>query len=65
LSVLAERQGLTDEHIMGLVDKPAGLFTQQELVALELAETLFRADAGAAGADPALLDRLRSHFRSS
>ena len=62
MSVLAERQGLTQDHIVGLIDRPAGLYTDQELAALELAEALFRESAGAAGADPDLMSRLREHF---
>ncbi len=62
MSVLAERQGLTDEHIAGLVDRPAGLFTDQESTALDLAEALFRADAGAAGASRELMQHLRTQF---
>ena len=62
MSVLAERQGLTDEHISGLADKPTGLFTDQELAALELAEALFKEDAGKSGANQELQSRLRAHF---
>ena len=62
MSVLAERQGLTDAHIAGLVDRPAGLFTDQESTALDLAEALFRADAGAAGASRELMQHLRTQF---
>lgn len=47
---------------MGLIDRPDGLFTDQELAALDLAEALFRESAGAAGADPDLMGRLRTHF---
>jgi alkylhydroperoxidase family enzyme len=53
---------LTQDHIIGLIDRPAGLFTEQELAALDLAEALFRENAGTAGADPDLMARLREHF---
>lgn len=62
MSVLAERQGLTDEHIAGLIDRPEGLFTDQELAALDLAEALFREDAGAAGANTDLMKHLRTQY---
>ena len=62
MSVLAERQGLTQDHIIGLIDRPAGLFTKQELAALDLAEALFRESAGAYGANPELMNRLHEHF---
>lgn len=53
---------MTQDHIIGLIDRPAGLFTEQELAALDLAEALFRENAGTAGADPGLMARLREHF---
>ena len=62
MSVLAERQGLTQDHIIGLIDRPTGLFTKQELAALDLAEALFRESAGADGANPELMNRLHEHF---
>ena len=62
MSVLADRQGLTDQRIAGLADRPTDLFTDQELAALELAEALFREDAGASGANQDLMKRLRAQF---
>lgn len=62
MSVLAERQGLTDEHIAGLIDRPDGLFTDQELAALDLAEALFRENAGTAGASADLMNYLQTQF---
>ncbi len=53
---------MTQDHIIGLIDRPAGLFTEQELAALDLAEALFRENAGTAGADPSLMAQLREHF---
>ncbi len=58
---MAKQQGLDDAHIAGLVDRPAGLFNEAELAALDLAEALW-ANAGRAGADAALRARLQWHF---
>jgi AhpD family alkylhydroperoxidase len=61
LSPIAEKQGVTDTHIAELEHRPAGLFTDQELAAFDLAEALWN-DAAAAGRDVALRERLRRHF---
>jgi alkylhydroperoxidase family enzyme len=58
---LAKQQGLTDEHIAELETRPPGLFTAREEAALDLAEALWR-DAGGAGANEALMQRLRAQF---
>ena len=58
---MAKQQGITDRHIAELVDRPPGLFTDQELAALDLAEALWN-DAGGAGANDELMQRLRTHF---
>lgn len=61
LSPLAEKQGVTDTHIAELEHRPAGLFTDQELAAFDLAEALWT-NAAAAGKDIALRERMRQHF---
>lgn len=61
LSPLAEKQGVTDTHIAELEHRPAGLFTDQELAAFDLAEALWT-NAAAAGKDTALRERMRRHF---
>lgn len=61
LSPLAEKQGVTDLHIAELEHRPAGLFTDRELAAFDLAEALWT-NAAAAGADAALQKRIREHF---
>ena len=58
---MAKQQGLSDAHIAGLVDRPAGLFDERELAALDLAEALW-SNAGRAGSDANLIVRLRQHF---
>ena len=58
---MAKQQGLTDEHIAELESRPPGLFTEQELAALDFAEALWR-NAGESGADAGLLRRLRAQF---
>ena len=62
MSVLAEQQGLTDKHISGLSEKPAGLFSEQEIAALDLAEAIFSANAWEVGTDEVLHQRLKSNF---
>jgi AhpD family alkylhydroperoxidase len=61
LSPLAEKQGVTDRHIAELEYRPAGLFTDQELAAFDLAEAIWN-NAAAAGQDTALRERMRGHF---
>jgi alkylhydroperoxidase family enzyme len=61
LSALAKQQGITDEHIAELEHRPAGLFDEREVAALDLAEALWN-DAGGAGVDAALMRRLHAHF---
>jgi AhpD family alkylhydroperoxidase len=61
LSPIAEKQGVTDRHVAELEHRPAGLFTDQELAAFDLAEVLWN-DAAAAGRDAALRERMRRHF---
>ena len=61
LSPTAAKQGVTDLHIAELEHRPAGLFTDKELAAFDLAEALWT-NAAAAGADTALRQRLREHF---
>lgn len=61
LSPLAEKQCVTDTHIAELEHRPAGLFTDRELAAFDLAEALWT-NAAAAGADTALRERMRKHF---
>lgn len=58
---MAKQQGLSDAHITGLVDRPAGLFNDAEIAVLDLAEALW-SNAGRAGADDALRARLQRHF---
>ena len=58
---MAKQQGLTDEHIAELETRPPGLYTERECAALDLAEALWH-NAGAAGADTALMQRLRAQF---
>jgi len=58
---LAKQQGITDEHIAELESPRLGLFTSQEIAALDLAQALWN-DAGGAGVDPALMQRLRGEF---
>ena len=58
---MAKQQGLTDEHVAELEARPAGLYTEQELAALDFAEALWK-NAGGAGADESLVARLRTHF---
>jgi AhpD family alkylhydroperoxidase len=61
LSTLAEKQGITDAHIAEMSHRPPGLYTDQELAAMDLAKGLWT-DAQGAGKDKALLDRLHAHF---
>lgn len=61
LSPLAAKQGVTDTHIAELEHRPAGLFTDQELAAFDLAEALWTS-AAAAGKDTGLRERMRKHF---
>jgi alkylhydroperoxidase family enzyme len=61
MSALAKQQGLTDQHIAGLLDRPVGLFTDTELAVLDLAEALYN-DASGSGADQELMARMHSHF---
>ena len=61
LSPLAEKQGVTDTHIAELEHRPAGLFTDQELAAFDLAEAIWN-NAAEAGRDTALRERMRKHF---
>lgn len=61
LSPIAEKQGVTDQHIAELEHRPAGLFTDQEIAAFDLAEAIWT-NAAAAGQDKALRERLRQHF---
>ncbi|MBM3359672.1 MAG: carboxymuconolactone decarboxylase family protein [Betaproteobacteria bacterium] len=61
LSPLAEKEGVTDRHIAELEHRPAGLFTEQELAAFDLAEALWT-NASAAGQDVSLRDCMRQHF---
>jgi AhpD family alkylhydroperoxidase len=61
LSVIAEKQGITDQHIAELEHRPPGLFTDQEIVAFDLAEALWT-NASGAGANAALMARVHAHF---
>jgi AhpD family alkylhydroperoxidase len=61
LSTLAEQQGLTDAHITEMKVRPAGLYTEQELAAMDLAKAMWN-NAFEAGKDRALIDRLHQHF---
>ena len=58
---MAKQQGVTDEHIAELAQRPPGLFTEREQAALDLADALWQ-DAGGAGADAALVRRLHAQF---
>ena len=58
---MAKQQGITEEHIAELETRPPGLFTNQELAALDLAEALWN-NAGQAGVNKELMDRLHSEF---
>lgn len=61
LSPMAEKQGVTDQHIAEMEHRPPGLFTDQELAAFDLAEALWN-NAAEAGRDSALRERMRGHF---
>ena len=61
MSALAKQQGITDEHIAELETRPPGLFTSQELAALDLAEALWN-NAGQAGGNKELMGRLQAEF---
>jgi AhpD family alkylhydroperoxidase len=61
LSVLAAEQGITDRHIAELEHRPPGLYTDQEIVAFDLAEAIWTNAAGA-GADEQLMSRLHRAF---
>lgn len=61
MSALAKQQGITDKHIAELEHRPPGLFTNQELAALDLAEALWF-NAGKAGANEELMRRLHAEF---
>ena len=61
LSPQAEKQGVTDQHIAELEYRPAGLFSDQELAAFDLAEAIWN-NAAEAGRDPDLRARMRRHF---
>jgi AhpD family alkylhydroperoxidase len=61
LSALAKQQGITDQHIAELETRPPGLFTNQELAALDLAEALWN-NAGQAGVNKELMERLHKEF---
>lgn len=61
LSTLAEQQGLTDAHITEMTVRPPGLYTEQELAAMDLARAMWN-NASAAGKDKSLIDRLHKHF---
>ena len=58
---MAKQQGITDEHIAELEHRPPGLFDERELAALDLAEALWN-DAGKAGVNTDLMQRLHAHF---
>ncbi len=58
---MAKQQGITDRHIAELEERPEGLFTNQELAALDLAEALWN-NAGQAGVNKELMDRLHAEF---
>ena len=61
MSAWAKQQGITDEHIAELETRPPGLFTGQELAALDLAEALWN-NAGQAGVNKELMGRLHAEF---
>ena len=58
---MAKQQGITDQHIAELEERPPGLFTDQELAALDLAEAIWN-NAGQAGVNKDLMSRLKKHF---
>lgn len=61
MSALAKQQGITDEHLAQLETRPLGLFTKQEIAAIDLAEAIW-ANAGEAGMNQELWRRLRAEF---
>ena len=61
LSTLAEEQGLTDEHITEVNTRPPGLYTEQELAAMDLAKAMWN-DAFNSSKDKALAERLHKNF---
>lgn len=61
LSTLAVAQGITNEHIAEIEDRPSRLFTSQEIAAIDLAEALWN-NAAEAGANEELMSRLHAEF---
>lgn len=64
LSTLAESQGITDEHIAEIEHRRPGLFTSQEIAAMDLAKALWN-NAAEAGTDKELMDRLHAEFNDA
>jgi alkylhydroperoxidase family enzyme len=58
---LAKQQGITDEHLAQLEARPLGLFTKQEIAAIDLAEAMWT-NAGEAGKNQELMRRLHAEF---
>jgi len=61
LSALAKQQGITEEHLVKLEERPLGLFTKQEIAAIDLAEAIW-ANAGEAGKNEDLMLRVKAEF---
>ena len=58
---MAKQQGITDEHLANLDTRPLGLFTKEEIVAIDFAEAIW-ADANEANRNEDLWRRLREVF---
>lgn len=58
---MAKQQGITDEHLAQLETRPLGLFSKQEIAAIDLAEAIW-ANAGEAGRNEELMRRLHAEF---
>jgi AhpD family alkylhydroperoxidase len=61
LSTLAEKQGITDEHVAELEDRSPRLFTSQEIAAMDLAKALWE-NASEAGENKDLMARVHKEF---
>lgn len=58
---MAKQQGITQEHLANLDTRPLGLFTSQEIAAIEFAEAIW-ADANEANRNEELWRKLRAEF---
>jgi len=61
LSSLAEKQGITQEHVAYLEDRSPKMFSGQEIAAMDLAKALWE-DAAGANKNEGLMRRLHKEF---